>query len=409
MNRLLSPIACFTIALTGASALADSTPLDWVRRAMEADLRTTYTAIRVVSKWGDNDMGIRVRKDQAANGASATLVLAPMSMQGRVTIDDGRRWSTYNPDKKTLYVQDSPLPILDRSEFDRRASLIKQNYKCLFSRPSVIAGRKTVKVALVPHASDELFKRYFYIDAEHKVMLRVEWIHPTGVKRTITDTLSIDFPSALPPDALKLKLMETPKSVRIQAPRMERTISGLSRHVGFPVLLPLDMPFGFLFTRAESITGATRTMAALRFTDGASNLTIYQAKADRGSPPWRMNRDRGDFEHDGLVMAVDGDLPDVARAKVIEALKRNSRSSEEAYRQKAAKLFGVSEKTVGDLRDLGLGFEVALACVLVGKRDPKVIFSAAGSFRRGTSLGEIAQKFGARESEILKSVKTLWD
>ncbi|GEM_PF-2649085 len=397
-----------SVAAGQAFPAQSPSPLDILRRAMEADTHTTYSAIRLVSTFEGRGFGLRIKKDQDSSGASATLVLAPTWMQGRITIDDGKKLSTYNPERKTLFVQDSPVRMLDKGEWDRRIALIKQNYRVSDPEPCTYAGRRSVRISISPNEKGMLFTRCFWVDSDRNVMLRVDWVHPSGKRKTISDTLTISYPEKLPDDVLKLKLMETPKQVRIQSPRTERSISSLSKHVGFDVLLPLDMPLGFLFTRAEAVSGATRTMAALRFTDGASNVTIYQAQGVDGKPPWRVDARRGDFEHNGLFFAVEGDVPEAARAKFIEAVRQNNGESEAAFRQKAAKLMAAPERLVADLRDLGLRFGDVVMCLAVSKSDPRKAMEAAWLVRKGRSIEEISEKFGVRESDIRKTVKQFW-
>lgn len=396
-------------SLLPQSSVESSSPVEQLRKALNADVRTTYTCIKTVSRWDSRRGDVRVRKDQAATGSSATYVLAPTSMQGRITVDDGKLWSTYNPDKKTLYVQESPVRMLNREEFDRRISLMQQNYKVSGFKSSPVANRKVVGVQVDPIAKDDLYKRSFWVDADRSVILRVAWTHPNGTKKTISDTISIEFPEKLDENAFKLKLLENPKMVRIQSPRTERTVSSLSKHVGFDVLMPSEMPLGFLFTRAEAVTGATRTMSALRFTDGVANVTIYQSPAQSGKPPWRVDEDRGDFEHDGTYFAIEGDVPDAARVKIAVSVRETSKETEKNLRQRAVKQLGASEKIVGELRDLGLRFSDVAACIYLGKNDAKQVFSAAWSFKKGRSLAEIAQKFGVRESDVRKVVKSFWN
>lgn len=406
---LLAALGAMLFEVASSQAPGPSpSPIESLRKALNADLHSNYSAIKQVSVWGSDRSGVRVRKDQAASGKSATFVLSPTTMQGRITVDDGKLWSTYNPDNKTLYVQESPGKVLDRAELDRRMLLIQQNYKVTSGRPQTIAGRRTLCVQIEPEAKDPLFKRAFWIDAEQNVILRVVWTHPNGAKRVIVDTESISFPEKIDDEVFKIKLLENPKQVRIQSPRMERTISSLSKHVGFSVRLPVEIPMGFLFTRAEAVTGPSRTMAALRYTDGAANVTVYQSPAVGGRPPWRMDESRGDFEQEGSFFAVDGDIPDEARAKIISAVKESSKTYEDQLRARAAKQLDSSEKLVAELRDLGLKYSYVVASIYCGKRSAKDALFAAWGFRKGKTLGEMAQKYNLRESEVRKVVNTFW-
>ena len=69
-----------------------------------------------------------MRRDQAASGANKVVVMAPISIQGRTIIDDGKQRVEYKPDEKLLIIQDSPLRSVPKSDTGRRFRLLYRNY-----------------------------------------------------------------------------------------------------------------------------------------------------------------------------------------------------------------------------------------------------------------------------------------
>lgn len=301
-------------------AFDDKDALSMVKRAIEKDSRTTYTCIRVWTAWG-RETPVKVRRDQSETGANRVLVLGPVDRQGFTIIDDGNQQATYDPDKRELILQDSPLKVVQAEDASRRFNLLRENYDVRKLGYETVAGRKTLRVRLVPRADESLYERGYWIDTQKAVLLRVEWKSPEGKSQIVSDTLSIEFPKDLPPDTFAKRFsVSTPKEIRIQAPKRHSDIESLSKAVGFEPLSP-KMPFGFSFIGAESVKGKSRTMAALRYTDGAANITIYQSLAEDGPPPWHPTAGAPKGPIRGRWIRVEGDVPSRGKRAIYEAVQ----------------------------------------------------------------------------------------
>jgi negative regulator of sigma E activity len=406
MKRLLLSTIALSVAV-GAVAQSDSRALEYLRRTMERDLRTTYTAIRLLTAWGCSE-ATRVKRDQSETGQSAVLVLAPLSKQGETTVDDGKNWVQYFPDKGVLIVQDSPLKREGALDYSVRFELLKRNYAVAQEGVDVVAGRKANKVLIRPAADDELYARRFWIDKDTSVLLRVEWQDPSGKSQIVSETLFIEYPTSLPEDTFRYRIAGKPQRIEVQAPARQTSITALSGKVGFAVLQPPQMPFGFAFTGADAVFANNRALAALRYSDGATNVTVYQAKWNSTNPPWHLSRTRGDFVQDGLLIAVEGDLPAAGRNEIIDALKATSAANEAKLVARAAALLSADADTVAGLRGLGFGYEEAIATLFLSKGDAKLREKCVNQFRAGKSIASVARLFDAREGDVRRIIQQFW-
>ncbi len=304
-----------------AGAQASRSAEEYVRLAMLKDQFVTYSCIRTLHRW-DDDECIRVRRDQASSGANKITVLSPLSKQGRIIVDDGRQWTSYDPDRQLVVLQESPVSKVSRAEIEARFEILKRNYNLRKEGVDRVAGRVAVRIALEPRAEDLVFARRYWIDVEKFVLLRVEWTDPSGRSRIVSDTLSISFPESLPAETFQTKLLGKPETIRVQAPKRMSRVEEVSKAVGFEVIVPQKMPAGLAFTGADVVYGRRSVMAALRFTDGATNVTIYQGKGDGNDAPWRFPPGGKSLKVGSVYLAVDGDLPPSGKEAVFQALKQ---------------------------------------------------------------------------------------
>jgi negative regulator of sigma E activity len=339
-------VALGLILVLCASALMAQTsrsPQEYVRLAMLRDQFVTLTCVRTLHRWNDDDC-VRVRRDQASNGANKITVLSPLSKQGHTIVDDGRQWTSYDPDRELVVVQDSPIARVSKQEIEKRFEILKRNYVLSKEGVDRIAGRIAVRVALQPKADELVFSRRYWIDVDKFVLLRVEWTDPSGRSQVVSDTLSISFPESIPEETFKPKFLGRPETVRVEAPTRVDSVAALSREVGFQVVTPQRMPAGLTFTGADVIKGRRVTMAALRYTDGATNVTIYQTSAGK-EPPWRVPPGGKSIKVGSVYIAVDGDLPEAGRDAVFKALAATAQEGEVVTWVKSGRDDGQPSKT----------------------------------------------------------------
>ncbi len=378
-----------------------------MHKAMSFDLKVTYTSIKVQTAW-NSSTPIKVRRDQSSSGANSVLVLSPLEKQGELSIDNGSSWIQFFPDRAVLVVQDSPLKRRNQIDIETRFELLKRNYHLKLEKAEIVAGRKTQVVSVEPAKSKSLFARKFWIDTEKFVVLRVLWQDENKKSKIVSDTVQISFPNKLPPETFEMRIGASPKEIQVQAPIRQSGLNSLSRKVGFRVAHPSRMPMGFFLTSADAITANNRALAALRYSDGAANVTVYQAEINREKPPWTLNRSRGDFEMDGLVIAVEGDLPTEARDAFLRAIRENNLRSENALRDSAAKLLKVTPDVIVTLRGYGFGYDEVIAAVLSSRRGTRDLSQSVSILKRGKSIEELAKLTDSNLSDIQKAIAKFW-
>ena len=397
-------LASVTILATAQNA---PTALSTMQQVMNLDARTSYTAVRLQTPW-DSLTTLKVRRDQSMTGANAVLVLSPIEKQGELSVDNGRSWVQFFPDRGVLVVQDSPLKRRTQADINARFELLKRNYRITLDKAESIAGRNTQRLAIIPAQKPFLYSRRFWIDTQKYVVLRVEWLDAFGKSKIVSDTINISYPNSFPPETFEVRIGTSPREIQVQAPVRQPGLNYLSRKVGFRVTHPSRMPFGFFLTGADSLTANNRALAALRYTDGATNVTIYQAKVNQQNPPWTPSRTRGDFEMDGVLIAVEGDLPVQGRDQILQALRENDAKSEAILRDQAAKMLKVPTDVIVTLRGYGFGYEEVIGAVLSAYPGTRNLSRSVSILKQGKSVPELARLSNVPIADVKKTIEKFW-
>ena len=352
---------------------------------------------------------VRVRRDQAASGANRGRCSCAISTQGSTIIDDGKQRVHYSPDDQVLTIQESPLRSIPRNDADRRYRLVYRNYDITAEGKDKVANRETLKVLLKPKAAKTSFTRRYWIDTEKAVLLKVEWTDPAGKRQVMSDTISINYPRTLAANTFEKTFVGQPKEVHIRAPARYTDFHKLSQALGFSVVNPHDMPFGYLFISGDSIRGRNRTMAALRYTDGAANITIYQAKVSAGQPPWFTTSEMESAKVDNVWVSVDGDLPKAGKQALLAALKKSGATRGAQLQTRAAKLFRSSEDTVEKLRAMGLDFDDVVTCLVAANGNASNSLKAGRWVLEGQSTAFVARELRVESTKIRDGINRFWD
>ncbi|MBA3725687.1 MAG: hypothetical protein H0W86_04335 [Armatimonadetes bacterium] len=203
--------------------------------------------------------------------------------------------------------------------------------------------------------------------------------------------------------------MGRPKEISIRAPAKQENLSVLAKAVGFTPINPLGMPYGFLFIGADAITGASRTMAALRYTDGAANMTIYQVRTRSGRPPWRGQEDLVNVRVSEVWIAIEGDLPREGMRSVVSAFQKSDPERETAWTSNATSVFEVEKALVSELRSDGLSFDQVAACLAASRGKASVARKASLMILDGKTTANLAAEFNVKLRDIERGVKRFSD
>jgi hypothetical protein len=385
----------------------DPSAFELVKQAMLKDNATTYSCVRVMYAW-EADEAIRVRRDQASNGAHKVVVLAPTQKQGYTIVDNGKQWITYDPDRQFLRIQDSPLARLGSDDAKRRFEILRRNYMFRFRANEEVANRTSAKVTLFPKDRSRVYTRNYWIDRETYVLLKVELVDPSGKSRVVSDTMTISYPAKLPPETFDVRFVGKPREIRLQSPVPHESLAKLSEAVEFTVVNPIKMPLGLTLSRADSVRTRSQHMAALRYTDGVSNVTLYQVADPGRGAPWgdRSNRT---VNVDGVAVLVEGDLPEVGIQRVISDVRESTRERDAALRARAEAQFRSAASVVSALRGMGLTYDEVVWAMAAGKDSQRA--ERAGKRIRSGGVGPLtlAREFDVKDWELRAAQKRFWN
>lgn len=363
--------------------------LETLCKVLEEESKLSYTAIRTYARW-DGKTTLRIRQDRFGEQVNSVLVLSPLSRAGEVSIRKPKEWLQYFPDKNILVIQENLYET--KHDLPLRIDLVKKNYTTHNEGKTKIAGRSAVAIVLKPKASDALFTRTYWVDEEYPAVLRIAWTHPNGVKKVISDTLFIDFTKHSSP-INTFKPIGKPREIKIAAPRSFRRISELRKAAGFHVIHPTRMPYGFTFIEGSLVSYRT-PLAALRYTDGVTMLTLYQRKYDHTSS--RDRRRKYQVVINDVSIYIAGEIPDEARETVLEFLKDVAKKESEFIKEAAERL-EVSMEWVERFRDYGMGFDEIYWLVSASRGNEKELWRCLKLLQDGKTAPEALKSCSSRD------------
>jgi outer membrane lipoprotein-sorting protein len=288
-------------------------------RALDVSRQTPMDAIIVRSGDSRGGPAMQIKMEQAKGGVVRLTVLGPLSNQGVVSLDDGKTWQTYLPDENRILEQPSPQRL--RQASSERYVLAMNNYRFALAEGEGIAGREVVIVSAIPLKSNDLPRRFFYIDSETAVVLRTEI--QSGRDRRITfDTKSIDYRPDFSAKDLTLTPMRDVRRMRLSGPTRFSDPASVQRQLGFRPAMPKDLPLGFDNTAMLMLGSEDNPMVAARLSDGLALLTVYQFKADQLAKMGAEGRRGVSREVKGIRLQAVGDLPQSVLSEILQVFIR---------------------------------------------------------------------------------------
>lgn len=320
--------AALFASLVLQSGTPEVTAEEALRRSMERAPGFNVDAIIEQSaSWNGNVIRSRLRRDAA--GRSRTEVLSPLPMQGQVSVDDLKTWTTYFPDDGKMLIH--PSPMTEADDLDLRMRLIRKNYRLEIDAKAVVAGRPALRVVATPVRAG-LDTRRFYLDAATYASLKMETTNDAGVAPTFT-VLRIEFPARFERSVFDAPRVDGARLDVAKPPVPLRDADDAENRLGFRPATPRYLPMGFRPQAGMTLWSFKGiNPVRMRLTDGLVRLSVSQFRIPQGGLPpsrpgeeWRVARTVGDIRID-----VRGDAPTAVREKILEAY-----ASRLAARQKA--------------------------------------------------------------------------
>ena len=302
-------------------------PAEALRRSFER--RPSANVEAIVEKPFRPGQTMTVRMLYDSTGRRRTEVLSPLAVQGRVFIDDGANWTTYNPDEKLLKVRPAPPD----EDLDLRMRLVRRNYRLEIDEKTVIAGRQALRIVATPRDPALKIQR-FYVDAANFTPLKTEMVDGIGGVVVQFAVRRVSFPAHLDPYAFSPPSGAGIRTVAGGAPVAIKDRDEIERRVGFRPAMPHRFPSGFWPLGPLDIMDRGGSMpVAIRLSDGLAKVFVFQTRASAGSPPDlrpgdepRVMREVGDIRID----VRGGDVPVSLRERILAvfvgSLERRART-----------------------------------------------------------------------------------
>lgn len=288
----------------------------------------SQNVMAIISQRGPSEAETWQRIEVQINrdGKMRQTVLAPLTMEGVMTIDDGRQSATFLPDEGLILVQESSrlLP----NDTATRINLTVRNYSLSLSGTSKVAGQAAAVVTATPR-NKAMEKRRYYIDSETGFLLQLETIDRAGMPKIAFRTQQVSYPAKINSAAFKIDL-ERKDGQKIVYRRRTGLFDGVPKatpSIGFEPVLPKELPFGFQMQDAQINDSGNYRSIAVRITDGLVKGTVYQystsvAKNLKAMPGTTI----GDAA--GVRFFIAADIPEPARERILESFIDASRKGD---------------------------------------------------------------------------------
>lgn len=183
-------------------------------------------------------------------------------------IDDGARLIHLHPKKQTATFRPRTSMATDRA-------LAESNYRARVVGRATIAGRQTQVIEVAPRQGGQVTWR-LWLDRATGFPLKRERYNSDGKLTSGTEFTSVQFKATFPPDTFSVPAGWQTREEG--ADGQKRSLSDLSRELGFPVVAPGYVPPGYVLQggSTERRGEHQRLTAALRYTDGLRVLTVYE-------------------------------------------------------------------------------------------------------------------------------------
>ena len=199
----------------------------------------------------------------------------------------------------------------------------------------VVAGRETHIVRLGRADGGRGPARRFWIDAQTGLRLKTEEIGPQGRVLSSSYFLKIDLHPRL--SRADFQRPATPPGVRFERRIREsfRTIREAQAHMPFALRAPKYLPRGYTLREVYVTRFGEHRVAAQRYTNGLSTITLFQTNAANAEMPGRKQRPPRagsdpmprrapqvrTWRAGSLAFTLIGDLPEAEMARIAASVR----------------------------------------------------------------------------------------
>jgi len=265
---------------------------------------------------------IQARAYYKAGGRSRIEYTSP-PLNGVILGNDGRRQWRFDSSRHTV-VFNAPEAQREPLSESGRFRLLLENYHPHREGTDRIAGRPVAIIHLHRREGSGPFKR-LWIDLEKAIVLRCDEFDGDGrlLMRTVYNAIAF----APQPDALFEPPRKAKTVLKEKWPR-PMDLSGLSKAVGFPVLLPHYLPPGYVYDGSyldKCQCGCGMKATYSRYVDGLSVISVFQCAHCMGDGRPCTIIDSGHSKianvfHRHMSFVIVGEIPQRELQKMADSL-----------------------------------------------------------------------------------------
>lgn len=201
----------------------------------------------------------------------------PFSKKGSVIVDDGiwmKRWERHS---NSVIITRSAHSNLNAKQIQYQIRLIRQNYVVKKLNNQVIANRKCYTIELIPKYHPLRIVKV-WLDRSNGMPLCHQVNDMSGNTLGLTIFSNIRYVHSVPSKIFQYRFPDRLTRVNLSKSSIFHTISPICKLVKFNVTVPVRMPPGFEFEQCELMRLQSESTVCLRYTDGISNITIFESK-----------------------------------------------------------------------------------------------------------------------------------
>ncbi|MBC8063264.1 MAG: hypothetical protein H7Y17_00415 [Chlorobia bacterium] len=326
---LLTLLFAGTIAFACAGGTKGQSEADRARQLLLKTLQRNFSqnVIAIITQRSPENHGTyqRIQVQISKEGKMRQTVVAPLSVQGVETIDDGNQIATYLPDEKFMFVQESPRLLPDDTM--SRVNLAIRNYGLKIGGTSIIAGKSASILVATPRAKDMEVRRY-HIDERTGFLLQLETVDSSGTPKVAFKAEQVTYPSRISASTFVIDLASRTGTKIVFRRRfpVDATVKG-TPEIGFEPVMLEGLPNGFEIQDAQINDSGSYRSVAIRITDGLVKGTVYQyslatAKKMKAMPGTTIG------DGSGLRFVVAADVPESVRKRILNAFLDAAKKSD---------------------------------------------------------------------------------
>ena len=256
----------------------ESEPIRWLTEAALAPRTVSYAGTKTVTIWAQTVRASEVRIYHQAPDRTRLEYLAAGDQPARIVVINDGHQIEFVPGRGR-YVE-RPAPQTDEDALMRQIlPQLAANYEVRFAGAERVAGRPARIIDIQGRRPGRPRLR-LWIDADTRLILRLERYGPAGALRETSAFLSVQLNPVLAADLFNVS---PPRGAQVQtrppqAPGAALTIEEIARRIGFIPQLPAYLPPGYQFVRSNVVTIRGTPTATFVFTDGVGTLTLFESR-----------------------------------------------------------------------------------------------------------------------------------